>query len=641
MRFMRAGQSPTRPSPDNDRIASLEKLLVEKEKEIYQLQRKVSGIEIGDERSDVLKLILADDTIALSVNNQLTSLDEAEEMLRVAHSRHDIHPIPIASEHGMSVYRASLCYLLGMATQDVFPQHCIRIEHAFGLESSSLAVGYYCSLVKVPVVPEAAADAPEPSPKVLVDPTGHKRLSIGGDLAAEIRNKLEAMERVCEDCEVKASDVSKIKKRMEELVAANVAIRPVLMDTGVAVANLERSHQFYAIKLLESRNAPFVTVNRCLDFISVRTRVLAPRTGLLGVFDLVPHKNGMLLQFPTADAPTICRPVQPHPTVHSMWESDNQLWNDLEIGCVGDLNKVIMQGQAKKIVHLSEAFHDLKIVEMAKRISERASSVKMVLISGPSSSGKTTFASKLSIHLQILGVRTVALSIDDYYRAHNDPAYPRDSRGNLDYECIDALRLDLLNEHLVKLFKGEEVETPVFDFKISAPKPTGVKRQLTKGAVLICEGIFCLNPKLTASISDASKFKIYISPHSQLNLDEFSYFSNQMLRLIRRTSRDFLHRNRNAQQTLHQWQSVKEGEEKNIFPFMENADVMFNSSLEYEMSVLSVYVMPLLRTVPSNSDEFFIARNLIAFLEHFQPIPSSIVPSSSLLREFIGGSDFE
>eukprot|EP00299_Pterocystis_sp_00344_P011467 c5356_g1_i1.p1 GENE.c5356_g1_i1~~c5356_g1_i1.p1 ORF type:complete len:208 (+),score=59.96 c5356_g1_i1:34-657(+) len=207
MRFMRAGQSPTRPSPDNDRIASLEKLLVEKEKEIYQLQRKVSGIEIGDERSDVLKLILADDTIALSVNNQLTSLDEAEEMLRVAHSRHDIHPIPIASEHGMSVYRASLCYLLGMATQDVFPQHCIRIEHAFGLESSSLAVGYYCSLVKVPVVPEAAADAPEPSPKVLVDPTGHKRLSIGGDLAAEIRNKLEAMERVCEDCEVKEFSV--------------------------------------------------------------------------------------------------------------------------------------------------------------------------------------------------------------------------------------------------------------------------------------------------------------------------------------------------------------------------------------------------------------------------------------------------
>eukprot|EP00301_Raphidiophrys_heterophryoidea_P001397 c10676_g1_i1.p1 GENE.c10676_g1_i1~~c10676_g1_i1.p1 ORF type:complete len:619 (+),score=174.98 c10676_g1_i1:110-1858(+) len=560
--------------------------------ELAKIQLEIANTTKSDSQSlgSVLRPLLQPDTIAVTVNNEMISVSRAMDMNIDA----SVELVSASSDLGMKVYRATLTFVLGMAVREIFPTRVLRVEHSFGVESSVLSTAHFCELVSV---------------------------DENGDTVAQVT----------------AEEIAQVQAQMQRIVEQDLPINVVLVSAAQAIDVMQELNQFYSKKLLESKNAPAAYLNRCLDYATLHHRPLAPRTGIVKTFSLRPYQSGLLLCFPSFSEETF--KSQYNSRIHEMWESDNQLWNELGIGCVGQLNDEIMRGQALRLSRLCEAFHDLKIVEVAKAIAARRSNVRIVLIAGPSSSGKTTFASKLSVHLEILGLHPIALSVDDYYKPQDDPTYPRDSSGKHDFEHVDAIRTDLLNDHLTKLFAGEEVEVPRFDFKAGQPKPNGVPTRLGKGGVIIAEGIFCLNEKLTSRIPAEQKFKVYISPMSQLNVDEQSFFSNQMIRVIRRISRDYMSRGRNAEQTIQKWHSVRAGEERNIFPFLNQADLVFNSSLEYEIPVLSVFVAPLLRTVRPNSPAYLTARQLLLFLEQFQPIPTQIVPSTSLLQEFIGGEE--
>eukprot|EP00300_Choanocystis_sp_HF-7_P006698 c14853_g1_i2.p1 GENE.c14853_g1_i2~~c14853_g1_i2.p1 ORF type:complete len:596 (-),score=166.61 c14853_g1_i2:13-1584(-) len=509
------------------------------------------------------------------------------------------HIVPIIRESvsGMSVYRQSLNFVVGMAVSKLFPGCAFRTEHAFGLESSDLCTAYYGEIF----------NAAENVPKVLTP-----------------------------------EQLTALQNTTQQIIQENHEIDVCSLNAKDALREFHRLGLVYACSLVLSQSSSTITVNRCEDYFSPHLLPLAPRTGCVHLFRIVQYADGIVLEFPSAAEPQVLPSLPPSPThcVHRNWQIENTRWNDLSLGCVGNLNKAIMDGDAKELVHLCEAQQNSDVIDIAREIAKR-NGVKMVLIGGPSSSGKTTFASKLTLHLRLLGVRPLTLSIDDYYRDTTDKLYPRNSEGRLDYENIEAIRLDLLNKHLNSLLNGEEVETPLYDFKTSKPKDKGLVRRLDPNGVIVAEGIFCLNDQLTAKIPAEKKFKIYMSPMSQLNLDENSYFSNQRLRVLRRICRDKTHRNQNAEQTITRWTMVRQGEERNIFPFMNDVDLVFNSSLAYEIPVLSVFVLPLLRTVGPDSIAYRTARQLISFLENFEPIPAAHVPSTSLLREFIGGSDFD
>lgn len=312
----------------------------------------------------------------------------------------------------------------------------------------------------------------------------------------------------------------------------------------------------------------------------------------------------------------------------------------LGAGSAGQLNERILEGSAKELVATCEAMQNHKIVELAQDLRRRVGTgLRLVLIAGPSASGKTTFASKLGVQLRIVGCRPVVLSVDNYFKPRVET--PLGPDGKYDFECLEALRIDALNADLVRLLRGELVRTPVFDFKSGTVVPEALPLQLPPNGVLVMEGIHCLNERLTHAVPAAAKYKVFIAPLAQIKLDEHNFQSQSVGRLFRRIVRDYRHRGFSARDTLARWRSVTAGEEKHIFPFMPQADFVFNSALEHEYSVLRVYVTPLLRSVTPDMDEYNLARNLLGVLDAFFPIPHDDVPPDSLLREFVGGSFFE
>ena len=361
-------------------------------------------------------------------------------------------------------------------------------------------------------------------------------------------------------------------------------------------------------------------------------------TGFAEIYDIVKYHEGLLIRYPAVTNPDRRPEHKDTLKLASALREYDEIYRLLGISTVYNLNKKIREGKTKELILFSEALHEKKIAEIVDQIGKR-DNIKMILIAGPSSSGKTTFAQKLGMSLRIKGLEPVTISVDNYFveREHN----PKDEFGNYDFECIEALDIDLLNNHLVRLLNGEEVELPTFDFTYGHKNYLGNKLKLKKGQVIIMEGIHCLNDRLTPLIPDENKFKIYISDLTVLNIDYYNRISTTDTRLIRRIVRDYKFRNYSALHTLNMWYSVNRGESKYIFPYQEEADVMFNSSIIYEIAVLKKYAAPLLEEIPDTEPIYSEARRLLSLFQYFDDMDDTLIPNNSLIREFIGGSIFE
>ena len=329
-----------------------------------------------------------------------------------------------------------------------------------------------------------------------------------------------------------------------------------------------------------------------------------------------------------------------HETKKLAWalEEFEKIHSVLDVLTVYKLNKAIEEDRIKDVIMLAEALHEKKIANIADDIAKRKN-VKMVLIAGPSSSGKTTFAQRLGIQLRLNGLKPVTISVDNYFVERQDT--PRDENGEYNFECIEAIDLKLFNEHLVKLLNGEEIEVPEFDFNVGTKRYNGKKMRLAEDEILVIEGIHCLNDKLTSQISKDQKYKIYISALTVLNMDRYNRISTTDTRLIRRIVRDYQFRGYSALHTLNTWHKVTEGEEKNIFPYQELANTIFNTSLIYELNALKPIAMPLLQEITDEYREYAEAQRLINILKYFREVPKSYVPNNSLLKEFLGGGTFD
>jgi uridine kinase len=359
---------------------------------------------------------------------------------------------------------------------------------------------------------------------------------------------------------------------------------------------------------------------------------------MLNVFGVKAYPPGFILRYPPLSAPGRIGSFEDNPLLFSVYQEYKHWGKILKLNCIGRLNEKVKAGGIKEFIEIAEALHNSKIMEIAEIIRQKKDIVSLVLIAGPSSSGKTTFMKKLSIQLKVFGITPVAVSIDDYFLPRS--LTPKDKKGNYDYETLDAVNVKLLNTHLSRLLAGREVLIPVYDFEAGMPKTEGKKVKLGTNSIVLLEGIHGLNDKLTPLITAEKKLKIYVSALTQLNLDDHNRIPTTDVRLLRRMIRDYQFRGHSALTTFKMWASVRHGEDKYIFPYQNNADLAFNSSLDYELAVLKVYAEPLLKTIEPSHREYSEVQRLLAFLENVIPIPSSWVPTQSILREFIGESSF-
>ena len=448
-----------------------------------------------------------------------------------------------------------------------------------------------------------------------------------------------AMYGEVDNMEVTEEMIEKVKAKMQEIVEKDLPITKVMMTQ-------EEAEEFYkkeaTIKgrLQTNIDKEKVSLYYCEDYYNYFFGTMPISTGFAKLYDFVKYREGFLVKYPSVAEPEKLQPNSDNSLklVSAMDEYDeiNKL---MRINTVYRLNKKIKEPKGEKeLILFSEALHEKKIAEIAQKIKDHGN-VKMVLIAGPSSSGKTTFAGKLGMSLRVNGIKPVTLSVDNYFVERKDN--PKDEHGNYDFECIEALDLDLFNSQLVDLLNGKEVKLPTFNFTTGSKEYRGNTLKLKDDEILIVEGIHCLNDRLTSQIPKENKYKVYISDLTVLNVDYYNRISTTDTRLIRRIVRDYNFRGYSAEHTLKMWYSVNRGEQKNIFPYQEEADVMFNSSIVYELAVLKQYAMPLLEEIPKSSREYSEARRLIVLLKYFETMNSELIPNNSLLREFIGGSIFE
>ncbi len=441
-----------------------------------------------------------------------------------------------------------------------------------------------------------------------------------------------------DNMEVTEDLIGKVDNRMKELVKLDLPIIKKIMT-------MEEAEEFYKKegtirgRLQVNADKDKVSLYYCEDYYNYFYGTMPASTGFADLFEIKKFRNGFLISYPSIEHPNEIKDEKQSLNLMTAMDEYDDLYKLLKINTVSRLNKKIKEGNAKELILLSEALHEKKIAQIASQIKEK-NNVRLVLIAGPSSSGKTTFAGKLGMALRVNGIKPVTISVDNYFveRENN----PKDEFGKFDFECIEAIDRDLLNDHVLKLLKGEEIELPTFDFITGHKKYLGNKLKLNKDEVLIMEGIHCLNDKLTDLIPKENKFKIYISDLTVLNIDYYNRISSTDTRLIRRIVRDYNFRGYSAKHTLEMWHSVNRGEQKNIFPFQDDADCMFNSSIIYELSALRKYAIPLLEEITNADPEYSKARRLIALLKYFEDFEyEEMIPNNSLIREFIGGSIFE
>ena len=441
-----------------------------------------------------------------------------------------------------------------------------------------------------------------------------------------------------DNMEITEEMIVKIKNRMQEIIAENLPIKKVVMTKEEAEKFYEEQPTLKG-RLQTDVNKERISLYFCGEYYNYFYGIMPISTGAIKLVDIEKFRKGYIIKYPSVENPNeLPSGAQKSLKQISAMDEYEEIYSIMKMNTVYRLNKKLREGKEKELILLSEAIHEKKIAEIAQKIKDRKD-VRMVLIAGPSSSGKTTFANKLGMALRVQGIKPVTLSTDNYFveRENN----PKDSEGNYDFECIEAIDTKLFNQQLIDLLDGKEVELPTFDFLVGSKKYLGNKLKLESDEILIIEGIHCLNDKLTSLIPKENKFKVYISDLTVLNIDYYNRISTTDTRLIRRMVRDFNFRGYSALHTLKMWKSVNRGEQKNIFPYQEEADCMFNSSIVYELAALKKYAMPLLEEITNDNPEYSEARRLISMLQYFDEVDSEWIPNNSLLREFIGGSIYD
>lgn len=427
-----------------------------------------------------------------------------------------------------------------------------------------------------------------------------------------------------------------IKRRMRELVKADVPIEKESVSTQEAIKRFKKQGMEDKVRLFQYRRVSAVNLYRIQEYEDYHYGYMVPSTGYLQYFDLILYSAGFVLQFPTMEEPETLKPFEPRKKLFRVLKNTEEWGNMLNVDTVGALNDVIAKGEMTDLMLVQEALQEKEIGSIAERISREGKQI--VLVAGPSSSGKTTFSHRLSIQLRAHGMNPHPIALDDYFVNREDT--PKDADGKYDFECIEAIDMKQFNEDMAKLLAGEEVELPRFNFHTGMREYKGNFMKLNSGDVLVIEGIHGLNPKMTQELPEDSKFRIYISALTTLNIDLHNRIPTTDGRLLRRIVRDARTRGNSAQDTIAMWASVRRGEENNIFPFQEEADVMFNSNLVYELSVIKQYAEPLLFAIPHDAPEYQEAKRLLKFLDYFLSVGGETVPINSILREFIGNSVF-
>lgn len=437
-------------------------------------------------------------------------------------------------------------------------------------------------------------------------------------------------------CSVTIDDVDVIKKRMREMVNLKMPIAREEVETSEVINMMSEAPD--TATLLEQHGDIYTTVHNLDGVPAVMFGDLVPNTSIVDVWDLIPYFDGMLLRLPSTKDPERLGDMVKQDKMFGIFQEFDTWLKLMTVQYLDDLNNAILQGHGNQIINLAEALHEKKISQIADMIAERRDKVKVVLISGPSSSGKTTFSKRLGVQLMVNGIRPVTLSIDNYFV--NRELTPRDENGEYDFEAVEAIDIQLFNEQLLALTQGKEVEIPKFNFKKGERYYDGQKLQMHDGDVLVIEGTHGLTPEVTAQIPSDVKFRIYAAPLSGINLDPITRITTTDNRLIRRIVRDYQTRGYSAQDTIARWASVRRGEDRYIYPNQEEADVMFNSNLLYELCVLKAKAEPMLMEVAPNTPEYAEARRLIKFLSYFKIMSVDNIPPTSILREFMGGSSF-
>lgn len=438
--------------------------------------------------------------------------------------------------------------------------------------------------------------------------------------------------------EVTDGDVASIRRRMQQIIDAKMPIRRFEVPTEDAVKMFEEKGDKAKSKLLRSAGSLYTTYYQIDDYVDYYYGSLLTNTSKIYLFGLEKYFNGLLLRIPDLKDPGTLPQMTRQDKMFEIFREHHHWQEIMELRTAGDFNEMVRKGQATNLINVSEALQEKKLTEIADEIASRKD-VKLVLLAGPSSSGKTTTCKRLSIQLLANGIKPLQISLDDYFvdREHT----PKDDKGEYNYESIYALNLKLINDQFNTLFRGEEIELPKYNFQTGRSEKSGQKLRMQPNNVLVVEGIHALNPELTAQIPEAQKFRVYVSALTTILLDDHNYIPTTDNRLLRRIIRDYKYRGVNAQETIHRWPSVRAGENKWIFPYQENADVMFNSAMLFELAVIKQQAEPLLEQVPENCEEYSEAYRLRKFLKYFQPIPNRDIPPTSLLREFLGGSSFK
>ena len=539
--------------------------------------KKSQKVEIGSTLFDVFSsfdLKMTHGPVSARVNNKVEGMH-----YRVYNSK-DVEFLDMNSASGSRAYTRTLFFVLCKAVQDIYPNTDVVID-------IPVSNGFYVDIrLGRPVVDE---------------------------------------------------DVNILRRRMQEIIDSKMPIRRFTVPTEEAIALFQEKGDVEKVKLLRTSGSIYTTYYKIGEYVDYYYGTLLTNTSQLYLCGLEKYYDGMLLRIPSVSNPDELGEMTRQDKMFDIFKEHHRWQEILGIRTVGDFNQAIDAGHATDIINISEALQEKKLAKIAEEIASRKG-VKLVLLAGPSSSGKTTSCKRLSIQLAVNGLKPLQISLDDYFVDRDKT--PKDENGDFDFESIYALNLDLLNEQFNALFRGEEVELPKYDFPSGKSVKSGKKLKLEPNNVLVVEGIHALNPELTAHVPEEQIFRVYASALTTILLDNHNYIPTTDNRLLRRIIRDYKYRGVSAQETIHRWPSVRAGENKWIFPFQENADAMLNTAMLYELSVLKMQAEPLLQQVPENCEEFAEAYRLLKFLKYFKGIPYNNLPPTSLLREFLGGSSF-
>ena len=539
--------------------------------------KKSQKVEIGSTLFDIFSafgLQMEHGPVSCKVNNKVEGLH-----YRVYNNK-DVEFLDMTSPSGSRAYTRTLFFVLCKAVQDLYPAHDVIID-------IPVSNGFY----------------------------------------VDVRFGRPATDE----------DVDRIRQRMQEIIDAKMPIRRYMVPTEEAIALFEEKGDVEKVKLLKTSGSIYTTYYKIGEYVDFYYGTLLTNTSELYLFGLEKYYDGMLLRIPSVKDPSVLGELTKQDKMFEIFKEHHRWQDILGIRTVGDFNQAVDAGFTTDIINISEALQEKKIAKIAEDIANRKG-VKLVLLAGPSSSGKTTSCKRLSIQLAVNGLKPLQISLDDYFVDREKT--PKDANGEYDYESIYALDLQLINDQFNALFRGEEVELPKYDFQTGKSKKSGKKLKMNDNNVLVVEGIHALNPELTAQIPNEQIFRVYASALTTILLDNHNYIPTTDNRLLRRIIRDYKYRGVSAQETIHRWPSVRAGENKWIFPFQENADAMLNTAMLYELAVIKTQAEPLLQQVPENCEEYAEAYRLLKFLKYFKGIPYNNLPPTSLLREFLGGSSF-